>query len=556
MRALPLLAVLALVTIAYSNHFHNDFHFDDFHTVTNNPYIRDLGNIPRFFTDADTFSTLPANRGWRPLVTTSLAIDYWLGGGLKSTWFQASTFFWFLVQLCLMFALFRHILDLASPAPFNLYIALFATALYGVHPAIAETVNYIIQRGDVYSTLAVVAGLFVYVRWPARRNQFLYLIPVALGLLSKPPALIFPAILFVYLLLFEDARPVRTLARCLPSLLLSAAFAALAGFMTPKSYNAGAWPASDFRITQPLVALRYFRNFFQPLYLSADTDHVAESGILHGYAWLGFLFVFGLIVAAVWCGRRRELRPVAFGIWWYLLALLPTSVFPLAEVENDHRMFFPFVGLALSVSYAAALIYEPRTRRQILRTGAVGAIVLTAAACGTWQRNIVWHNEESLWYDVTVKSPKNGRGLMNYGLTQMTKGDYTRALDYFNRALAFTPNYYVLEINLGVANGAIHRDEEAERHFLRAIELAPRDADALYFYSSWLKDHNRPNEAIRNLNDAIAANPGYLNARYLLMSVYAGSGDTANLQRVARRLLAEFPNDAVAQSWLAGRRPQ
>jgi len=57
----------------------------------------------------------------------------------------------------------------------------------------------------------------------------------------------------------------------------------------------------------------------------------------------------------------------------------------------------------------------------------------------------VWHNEETLWYDVTLKSPQNGRGLMNYGLTQMEKGDYVRALNYFTRALEFSPDYYVLE---------------------------------------------------------------------------------------------------------------
>ncbi len=70
-----------------------------------------------------------------------------------------------------------------------------------------------------------------------------------------------------------------------------------------------------------------------------------------------------------------------------------------------------------------------------------------AYALGTWKRNQVWRNEESLFYDVTIKSPENGRGLMNYGLTQMEKGDTKKALDYFARATAFTPNYPILEVN-------------------------------------------------------------------------------------------------------------
>ena len=540
---ISLFAVLALVTIPYANHFHNDFHFDDFHTVTTNPYIRDLRNIPLFFKDADTFSTLPANRGWRPLVTTSLAIDYAIAKGLKPGYFQASDFFWFLVQLCLMFALFRHLLDFARPQPANRYIALFATALYGVHPAIAETVNYIIQRGDIYSTLGVIAGLLLYIRFPHRRNQGLYLIPVLLGLLSKPPALVFPVILFVYLLLFEDVKPLRALARCLPALLLSIGLGALSSAMTPKSFDPGAWPAHDYRITQPLVALRYFDSFFLPLHLNVDTDHIAETSIFHGYAWLGVIFIAAIVAIAIYTGRRRELTPIAFGIWWFIIALLPTSWFPLAEIENDHRMFFPFVGLVLSLVYAAALLVQRTTfsSKPVPLAVACG-LILAVAAQGTWRRNIVWHNEESLWYDVTLKSPQNGRGLMNYGLTQMEKGDYVRALSYFTRALEFSPEYYVLEINLGIANGALNNDEEAERHFARSIELAPTDAQALYFYASWLRDRGRYSEAIQNLNTDIENNPAYLDARYLLMWIYHDLGDTSGLERTAQRITRPVPH--------------
>ena len=149
-----------VVFMAYANHFHNSFHFDDAHAVVNNVYIRSLRNIPLFLKDGRTFSSLPTNQTWRPLVSISLAVDYYLGHGLDNTvWFHISTFFWFLIQLVLMFALYARVLDAASPGPANRYVALIAVAWYGLHPANAETVNYIIQRGDLYSTLGVVAGM-------------------------------------------------------------------------------------------------------------------------------------------------------------------------------------------------------------------------------------------------------------------------------------------------------------------------------------------------------------------------------------------------------------
>jgi protein O-mannosyl-transferase len=536
-------ALIGLVTAAYANHFNNPFHFDDSHAVVDNPYIRDLHNLPLFFTDTDTFSTLPANRSWRPIVTASLAIDYALAGGLKPFAFQASTFFWYLIQLLLMYVLFLRLCQ-------DRLVSLFATALYGVHPAMAETVNYVIQRGDVYSTLGVVAALVLYAQRPQWRKYGFYLLPLVLALLSKPPALIFPAILFTYVFLYEENNAGRAFVQCLPALLVTAFFGILSSAMTPATSTSGAVNASGYRLTQPLVALRYFRTFFIPDSLSADTDHVPVNGLFDGGAWLGVIFVVALLGAAVWCAKKNETKPLAFGLFWFILALIPTSVFALAEVENDHRMFFPFVGLSLSVCWTLALILR-RTRIPAEATAIAAGLVLTACAWGTMQRNEVWRSDESLWKEVTIKSPRNGRGLMNYGLSLMSRGDYPNALDYFTRALVFNPNYMVLEVNLGVVNGAMHRDTEAEQHYLRAISLAPNEAIPNYFYAVWLDGKNREADAVSHLQVAVATNPSYMQAQYLLLNVLAKQGGAAGLRAAATLLLSKFPSDTVAQSFLA-----
>src|ERR1700676_4827606 len=88
-------ALAAAVLAAYSNHFQNEFHFDDSHTIVSNPFIKKLSNIPRFFSDAATFSMQPEGRTWRPIVSTSLAIDYALGHTLQPPFFfHLSTFLW------------------------------------------------------------------------------------------------------------------------------------------------------------------------------------------------------------------------------------------------------------------------------------------------------------------------------------------------------------------------------------------------------------------------------------------------------------------------------
>jgi tetratricopeptide (TPR) repeat protein len=554
--ALAAAAVLGAVTLAYSNHFENSFFLDDFHTVQDNVYIRYLGNIPRFFTDSTTFSAVPENRSWRPLVTTSLAIDYWLGGGFQSTfYFHLSTFLWFLLQLLLMYGLYRLLLERIRPQPLNFWIAWFAVAWYGLHPAIAETVNYIIQRGDLLSTLGVVAALFVYVRFPARRKHGLYLIPFVLGVLAKPPALIFPLILAAYLFLFEESFSMRGIGTALwksvPATALALALAKLSSAMTSVSFVQTREYAYRYLITQPYVALRYFGSFFLPTRLSADSDLTAFTSLLRPEALAGFLFLAALLWAVYATARRPHTRPISFGLLWFLLALAPTSLFPLSDVENDHRMFFPFVGLVLAVTWAGSLLLERRPFRTHPRwtASALGCLLLLCAL-GTRARNEVWRTEESLWLDVTAKSPRNGRALMGYGAILMDRGDSAAALPYFERAEALLPADPRVQLNLGVANGELGHDAEAERHFRRAIQPHPKDSDPYFGYARWLNSRARAGEAVAALNIALSLNPSAMGARYLLLRVYAEHGLWGPLKSFAEECLKLAPDDPGVLSYL------
>src|SRR4029453_12821574 len=92
---LAALGVGALLLVAYAKHFQNGFHFDDTHAIVDNPAIRSVRNIPRYFVDATSFIVLPPNQSYRPVLQTTLAIDYRLAGGYFPVTFQAQTFAWF-----------------------------------------------------------------------------------------------------------------------------------------------------------------------------------------------------------------------------------------------------------------------------------------------------------------------------------------------------------------------------------------------------------------------------------------------------------------------------
>jgi|ERR1035437_1442199 tetratricopeptide (TPR) repeat protein len=544
---LGILAFGALLA-AYSNHWHNSFHFDDSHTIQTNAYIRDIRNIPLFFKSSETFSSLPQNQAYRPLVSTTLAIDYWLTARntpnfnpliLDTFYFHLSTFIWYAIQCVLLFFIFLKIFNTAKPHRWNPFLALFGAAYYAVHAANAETVNYIISRTDILSTVGVVVSFFLYLYSPFCKKTYLYIIPAAIGIFAKETASMFPFLLIVYIYLFESDKKnhlVNTIKKTIPAFIVCGVLIVFAVNNIPKTWQPGNLSRFSYLITQPFVMIHYFNAFFLPFNLSADTDWKAINNIFDDRFLAGIVFILLMIYIAYKCSKGKETKPITFGIAWFFLSLGPTSsLIPFSEVMNDHRIFFPFIGLMVSAVWSIGLIIINKenqiSNRPILKTIIISAafIIIAAHSYGTYQRNIVWETDESLWLDVTKKSPENGRGLMNYGLSQMAKAKYDVALDYFTRALVYNPYYAYLHTNLGVVKGVLGQDVEAEMYFKNGILYGSQYPDCYYYYAVWLNGKGRRSEAIDNLNKALSLSPGHNDAKNYLNMILS-SNDVKNIK--------------------------
>lgn len=567
-----ILLMMLLCAITYANHFQNGFHFDDSHTIQNNAYIRNIGNIPLFFKDGSTSSTLPQNQSYRPVTTTSLAFDYWLGHDYYLFFFHLSTFLLFLAQGWLMVKFMARIFNITTDDDHrNTTIALIAGTFYLLHPAIAETVNYVIARADVQSTFGVVMAFVLYQYSDRCRKYYLYLLPVIVGALAKPPSVMFAPMFLFYLLLFEEGlglvdvfKPSKfkhvsnAILKSIPAFVICGLMFWFIDKMTPKTWQPGGTSPIQYLITQPIVIAHYFQMFFVPTQLSADSDWTLLPGVYDWRFVVGLAFVLTMIVVAFITSQKKTLRPISFGIVWFFLALLPTSsIIPLAEVLNDHRMFFPFVGLLISVSWTVALLakkYTPWVQQRIpnhkIVFTTILALLLATYAYGTWQRNEVWYDEDSLWHDVTIKSPNNGRGLMNYGLSKMAQGDYVTAEVYYQRARKLLPAYFSVYINLGILKAATGHDEEANGYFEQGLVYGSNYPDAYSYYGRFLNSRGRYTEAIPKLLAAINLSPANTFARTQLMEAYQNTEQWDRLKNMAESTLQIEPNNADAKGYL------
>lgn len=560
---------MCLLTAVYWNHFDNAFHFDDMHTIVNNEFITRIDNIPLIFQDAKTTSSLPTNQAYRPVVTSLNAIDYWIAGKLDSRVFHWHIFLEFLVLLALLYYLINELFSCAGIGKWPV-AALLSTAFFAFHTATAETINYIISRSDGFSTLMVIISMIIFIRNTGWKRQ-LGLIPFLVGCLTKPTALMLAPLLAVYsLIMLKPSLTVREessgfynpLKR---AVVHSASYfvVGVALYLFTRSMFSDTWTPggyyspAEYLVTQAWVIWIYLKTFALPTGLTADTDLTVIRDWLDPKILWGLTIIVFLLATAFWCSLRRKTLPISFGILWFFIALVPSSsIVPLAEVMNHHRTFFPYIGLVIAVGWTGVLLVNDISQRygnqsSVQRAGVLLALtVLSLHAWGSYQRNEVWHDGSSLWYDVTLKSPSNGRGLMNYGLALMRKGDMNGAIDYFENARKTSyGNHPYLFINLGIAHGFLGRRNDddalrkkAESYFEAGIRLGPAFPETHYRYANWLYREGRVSEALNHVNRAIRLSPADKNAKSLksrllaLQSSRAESNDAIVLGEAEKHL--------------------
>lgn len=559
--------LIIAVIITYSNHFYNGFQFDDTHTIIDNIYIRDIGNFFTFFTDIRTFGAMSDNLGYRPVVTASTAIDYWMGGGYNQFYFHLSMFTVYLFQGILLLFFVLKIFNLSYNHNWTKYIAFFTVSWYMLHPGNAETINYIIARSDSFSTFFMILAFVCYIYSGVCRKFYLYLIPVALGCLSKETTAMFPLLLFMYILLFENKVSItniftlqrklflNSIVKVLPALFFTLALSIMVQYIcyanTSSSGMIHAGVNSNhfyYILTQPYVLFLYFCNYFLPLSLSSDTDLTVFKNFSDYRMYSGFAFVIVMFIVAIYASKNEKHRPIAFGIFWFFIAAIPTSILAaLTQVANSHRLFFLFVGLSIAVGwslYILLLKIEPLITRKKFSTAlfVLGILVLSAYAYGTYQRNKVWKSPETLWADILEKGPDNPRALANYGLIFSGKGDNKTAEKYLIKALKKWPGFNYILFNLGIVNKKMGNFEKAEVYFKKAVAYHDNSMSS-FFYGEFLYEQMRYSEAVTYLEKSMKISQSNPNARLLLMHIYNKLEEWDKLKELSESILQILPKD-------------
>jgi protein O-mannosyl-transferase len=585
--AVGLVFLVAGWLVAWSNHFQSSFHFNDFPAIVSNGSVHSLANFARFFGNPRISSIERDSVAYKPLLEAWFAFDYQFLGGANPFTFQAENFVWFTSLLLVMFLLFRLVPGV------NGYAAGFATLLFGLHPVVADTVNYAHQRGVIMGAFGVVCGLMIFAYWPwhlpqtfplklkrvpehgfdeyLRKNYQtleqsylglihlplgVYLWPVVPALLCDASTAVFAPILGVYIILFETRR---TLRNAIPATAICAAWWIFQLAFTWQFVPFSKTPPANYWFSQPWVAIRFLIKFFVPVHLSVDTDFHGFAHFWDPLAIAGYVGVAALIFVALALSKREKWRPVAFGLWWFLIALMPEAIVRQGAVEANWRMFLPFAGLALAVAGAVSIAMEawlPKsaaetettslTRQQLAASaGAITVAVGLLAVLGwaTHERNQIWESEASLWQNAMEASPGNGRAIMYYGLTRQNDRDITLPLTYMKRADAVSPGDPLIEVTLARAYARLTRNGEAEGSFENAIGYGKSYSPAWSAYGQWLFGEGRIQQASDKATRAVQLDPYDMAGRRTLMDILGQRHQWSKLKEFGEETLRLLPND-------------
>ncbi|MBI5694184.1 MAG: tetratricopeptide repeat protein [Nitrospirae bacterium] len=536
--AIAVIVLAALCALAYSNTFGAAFHYDDNHQILDNPHIRDISNLPHFFTDSSLSSYRPDRSHYRPMTLASYAVSYALGGYDVAGWHALNLAVHILNSL-LVFVLAGMVMSRVGHRD-GFAARLFAAALFALHPVQTHAVTYISGRASLFAVFFCLLSLICFIRhrdgaergWAAS-SAVLFLF----GLFSKEIALNALALYAVYDLVYTlpglksraDGRGWMR-AGAVYAVMLTAAglYFALRGHAEGGA-RMPVWEYGmlSYWLSEAGAFLMYARLLLFPVNQNADYSIPAvtspTAAPVAGLALAAFM-LWGIY-------RLRRARPelALFGLWFLAGFVVESVIVPITDIAVEYRLYLPMAGGSCFVAVAGwSLINAPAVRR------AAAVSVLLLFGLLTYNRNAVWATPYDLWVDVARKSPHNARAHVNFATALLDAGRYQEAVDEFSRALAMEPDderAYKAHNNLGTCYLAMGRPDMAGAEFAEAVRLKPACAECRMNLGKVYYREGRYGEAARELAEAVRLGPGFAEARYMLAMSLRGLGRRAEALR-------------------------
>jgi len=512
-----------LVVSLYGGTLDNPFAYDCQQGILENPWVRALENIPRYFRDPRTLTTKYSNSDYRPVLQTTFALDYAISGFEPWSWRLTNHLLHIICSVSL-FILGRQFfgsgrtrdLDWLSKPEGDLASAA-AAILFAAHPFATGTVNYVWARSSLLVAALILPCTILYIRAMIDNRlkcAISFLILYALALCSKVEAI---SVLAVFFFLECFLRPnsagtgstvrdttasgtgTRKATAHAAIVRLCMAFAVTLIYMMVRvkvmppgaqegvNLEALGLSRETYFLTQTRIWWLYISRLIVPLGLVIDDASYRPSHSIADPAFVHAVTGWCVVIWALLKMLRREPEISILGLSFFIHISPHSSLVPINQWHNEYRPYLAcsslFILLAVGLMRCVKCFTTTHTRPFC---SLVLALLLIESTI-TMQQNRVWDGPLELWGHVVKVAPDSAKGQSNLGVALLDRGRVEEARLCFVEAIRLDKKFNAPWINLGLIQEREGAVESAGKSLDQAVDLAPDDVFA-YLWRARFRD--------------------------------------------------------------------
>ncbi len=402
------------------------------------------------------------------------------------------------------------------------YLALVVTLLFAVHPIFANAVAWLPGRNDlmlgVFGLLAFI-GLLKYV--DTKSKVFLVLNAVALlfALLSKETAIVLPALFFAYTYIFnKDAIKQKDNI----TLYISWVVVALIWFVLRSIAEMG----EDANVFSLAIFLSNLRVIPEYLFKFAVPVNLSVLPTYSNIATIGGSLILLLIVAVFYFSPLQNKKTAAYGLLWFMLLILPTTIFQRANAAewNDYlycRAYLPLAGLLLTL-VALLTKYLANVNKNTILGAGIGATMLLFFLNINYSP--AYQNVETFYNNAIAQDSSRAFFYEVIGVHHFKKKEFNDAMKYYELAQKAEPGYYKRSFQVAQAAMYLNDFGKAIEYFQKAIDLEPENTAIIFSMATAYDYSGNINKAIEYYKEGLAIDSTNADAHFSLLFAYQRSG--------------------------------
>lgn len=533
--------IISSCVVSYSNTLFSNFLWDDTALITKNPYIRSFKFLPNFFTQ-DIWNIGPQTMisgYYRPLLAASFTLDYLIWHTNPFGYHLTNLIFHSLASI-LVFVLAQMLFK-------ETVISFFSALLFSVHPIHTEAVSFISGRVDVICLVFFLSSLVLFLHYLSNKKFIFYLFSLIcffVSLLVKEMAITLPFVVLAVDYLILSRQDIKKVFKNLLGLHLG--FFAVAAlyllmrtlfvgwsFFKLKPFHASNFTSGTTALWHLFTAIKiltyYLRLLIFPYGLKADYVFAAANFLFEPAVVLGIIVLLSLLFIAI---INRKNNPMfSFSIAWFFITVLPVSnLIPSGNIFAERFMYMPSVGFAIAIGFLFSRLRKMNPRLLFLNwrhsVSLIFFLIIIWFGRVSFERNKVWKNDFTLWYETIKATPGSARSHLNLANVYYQANLLDKAIEENSIALKLHPQSYYVFNNVGniyLKKGLI---DEAIKAYKIAIGISPDKALAYSNLATAYGKKGMYRASIEASLTALKNNPYQDDARYNLALSYANAGFT------------------------------